>query len=146
MPRAVAITVGKKSKICPTETVVFATNCQLSEALNRTLISESLLGRLLRLSSGCGRIACGNPLGMGGAEGVAVGTEGNEGVDETFSELEGVFGVVGKAVLSKSEEIEDKNMKLELVVTELVLVAVRVKAVVGAVLAETVWLVVVVLL
>lgn len=81
MPRAVAITVGKYSKICPGDSAFPATNSQLSESLNRMLIIVSLVGRLLTSSCGCGRITPGNPLGRGAAVGEAVGaTEGNERV------------------------------------------------------------------
>lgn len=81
MARAVAITAGKFSKICPAESGVPATNAQLSELLNRMLIIESLVGRLLTESVGFGRIVPGNPLGRGGAEGEAEGAaESNESV------------------------------------------------------------------
>ena len=81
MFRAVAITVGKYSKICPGESAFLATNGQLSESLNRTLIMVSLLGTLLMSSAGCGRMTRGKSLGRGGAVGAAAGgTESNERV------------------------------------------------------------------
>jgi hypothetical protein len=111
MPRAVAITSGKNSKIWPGVSGFVTTHSQLRDWLNSTLITVSLVGTSWMFSWGCGTMTSGRYVGRGAALGWLVGAaDASDSVvaGTSGSELVGSAEGVDVAVFISRDETVDK--------------------------------------